>query len=109
MNPVQYADSHGDRLNLLIHLLAVPLFWLGTLGFVTFATMGFWSYTAGTLVMPAVSLALQGFGHKREQVPPAPFAGPLDFVTRIFAEQLVRFPAFVLTGRWWRNFRRSAS
>ena len=26
----EYADRHRDRVNLLIHIVAVPLFWIGS-------------------------------------------------------------------------------
>jgi hypothetical protein len=52
--------------------------------------------------------ALQGIGHKREAAPPIAFEGPIDVVTRIFVEQFVTFPRFVLTGGWWRALRATA-
>ena len=54
------------------------------------------------LLGPALSLAAQGAGHKREPSPPLPFAGPGDFVTRILSEQFYKFPKYVLTGGWSR-------
>ena len=107
MNPAKYAASHADRTNLVIHLAAVPLFWLGTLVLVTGLSAMLWLVAAQGLAGLGVSLGLQGLGHRREQVPPEPFASPLDFLTRIFVEQFFRFPAFVASGGWWRNFRRT--
>jgi hypothetical protein len=40
-------------------------------------------------------------------VPPEPFAGTANFLARLFAEQSVTFPRFVLSGGWWTNFTRS--
>jgi hypothetical protein len=39
-------------------------------------------------------------------VKPVPFRGPLDVLVRIFAEQFVTFPRFVLTGGLARAWRR---
>ena len=49
-------------------------------------------------------MAMQGRGHRRER--PAPFAGALDMILRIFAEQLITFPRFVLSGEFARAWRR---
>lgn len=105
MTDPYYSESHRDRFNLLLHLFAVPLFWLATFAALTFAAMGAWSNLAWASAGFGVSLGLQAMGHKREKVPPRAFTGPLDFITRIFREQFHRFPALVLNGQWWRNFR----
>lgn len=107
MKDREYADSHQDRINLLIHLLAVPLFWLASLMALTFAAMGAWEKAVWALAALGISLGLQAIGHKRESVPPRPFNGALDFLSRIFREQFYRFPAFLLGGAWWRNLRRN--
>jgi hypothetical protein len=54
-------------------------------------------------------MALQGRGHRGELVHPVPFAGPVDVVSRIFAEQLITFPRFVLSGQFARAWRESGS
>jgi hypothetical protein len=59
----------------------------------------------GGLVLLPLAMAAQGRGHRLEKVPPAPFAGPLDVVARIFAEQLITFPRFVLSGGFTRAWR----
>ncbi len=51
------------------------------------------------------SMASQGVGHGKESIEPKPFKGPFDFLMRWFSEQYFIFPAFVLTGRWWRQFQ----
>ena len=58
---------------------------------------------ASALVVVVLGFALQGIGHKREAEQPVPFEGPADFVARIFTEQFVTFPRFVLTGHWLRH------
>jgi hypothetical protein len=47
-----------------------------------------------------VSVALQGRGHRQESTPPEPFTSPVNAVSRIFLEQWVTFPRFVLSGGW---------
>ena len=56
----------------------------------------------------AVSMILQGRGHKGEAVPPAPFSSPANALSRIFLEQWITFPRFVLTGAWWRALHAAA-
>lgn len=101
---VTYSAGHKDRTNLLIHLFAVPLFILATVGLI---------YALSSLaIIPGVisliglvaSLALQGTGHSLESVPPEPFDGALDFARRLLAEQWITFPRFVLSGGWFRNY-----
>lgn len=102
-----YVAKHGHRTNLLIHIVTVPLFQLGTLILV---------YAAITLSGVAAALAVgcmvaalvaQGRGHKLERETPTPFDGAADFVTRFIAEQWVTFPRFVLSGAWYRALTRS--
>ena len=95
-----YPRYHQSRPNLLIHIFAVPLFLVGTIALVAAATqlsLGLLAVTIGCVV---VSIALQGRGHRLECVPPEPFSGPLNFVARLFFEQWVTFPRFVLSGGW---------
>jgi hypothetical protein len=102
-----YQRVHANRSNLLIHLLAVPLF-IGVLVFVILAASrgDFASIVIGALT-GVVAMVLQGQGHKLEDEAPRPFTGPLNFLKRWFTEQFVIFPLFLLSGRWWRQFRRS--
>ena len=60
------------------------------------------------LVGMVAAVVIQGRGHRREHETPTPFAGPIDFVSRFFAEQWVTFPRFVLSGGWSRNLARSS-
>jgi hypothetical protein len=63
------------------------------------AAGGFW------LTGMVLSIALQGRGHKREAIPPDPFTGPGNAIARIFLEQWVTFPRFLLSGGWSEAFR----
>ncbi len=102
-----YAHFHRNRLNLAIHALMVPLFVLSALAVVGSLIAGRWLEAIALAGGPVLSLALQRFGHGREVHPPIPFEGPGDFLARVFAEQFLRFPIFVLSGEWWRAWVRA--
>lgn len=99
-----YPKFHRDRGNLLLHLVTVPLFIGGTLAVLASPLVGWGAFGAGLGAM-ALSLAAQGRGHRREGHPPEPFLGPGDFVGRLFVEQFVTFPRFVLSGRYFRTLK----
>lgn len=100
-----YPEFHRAKLNLYIHILAVPAFIGGTLSLViALATMQ-WVYAGEALGSMAVAFLVQGIGHKREAAPPIPFAGPGDAISRIFAEQFVTFPRFVFSGGFFRALK----
>ena len=98
-----YSRNHRDRLNLLLHLVAVPAFVAGLFATVSLALQGFFVGAAGAAVFALVAFALQGVGHRREAQAPEPFDGPGDFVARVLTEQFITFPRFVLSGNWMRN------
>lgn len=98
-----YPDGHHDRANLVLHLLTVPLFMAGSVA-VALAWWSPWLAVAGLGAMVLV-VAVQGRGHAREAKGPVPFAGPFDFVSRIFVEQWVTFPRFVASGGFARAWR----
>ena len=102
-----YVAKHRDRGNLLIHIVAVPLFQVATVLLIG-ALFGR-SLTVASVVIVAmvISLVLQGRGHRREPETPAPFDGAADFVSRFVVEQWVTFPRFVLSGAWAENLRRA--
>ena len=99
-----YTGNHQDRRNLLLHVLSVPVFQLGTVMLATSPlTSLVWAVPG--LVGMGLAMAVQGRGHRLETTAPVPFRGPLDVVSRIFVEQWVTFPRFVLSGglsRAWR-------
>ena len=100
-----YEQVHADRRNLRIHLLAVPLFDLAFPATLIFVISGDYVLAAVSLVGAIGSMALQGIGHSKESIEPKPFNGPRDFLKRWFSEQYFKFPLFVLTGRWWRQYQ----
>ncbi len=95
-----YPRYHQSRGNLLLHIVAVPLFLVGNVGLVAGIVVHSWAVAVGGLVAMVVSVAMQGRGHKVEANPPEPFTGPANAVSRIFLEQWVTFPRFVASGRW---------
>ncbi|HET9956130.1 MAG TPA: hypothetical protein VFQ61_16600 [Polyangiaceae bacterium] len=101
-----YGSTHQERLNLLLHALTVPLFLLGSAAVPIGLIVGRADVLPplGMLAMFTALLA-QARGHRREARAPASFRGPLDFVARIFAEQWLTFPRFVLSGGFHRAWR----
>jgi phage terminase small subunit len=99
-----YSRYHTNRTNLLLHLVAVPLFLVGTVLLIVGAIRLSPMLTVAGLVAMAVSLALQGRGHRLEAVPPEPFTSTANAVGRLLLEQWLTFPRFVLSGGWARNF-----
>ena len=102
-----YGRAHAAKANLLLHAFAVPLFLLGNVTLlVGLIRMALPHVIIGAAAM-AVGLALQGKGHKIESVPPEPFTGPANAFARLFLEQWVSFPRFVLSGEWFRALKRA--
>lgn len=100
-----YAKYHTSRVNLLIHIVAVPLFLVGNVGLVVTLLSRSWFLAAACVVATVVSLALQGRGHRIERVPPEPFTGAGNAVARILLEQWITFPRYVVSGEWLRALR----
>jgi hypothetical protein len=92
-----YREGHRNRRTLFVHALTVPVFLLGNCAVGAAPFTRAWLAVGGAAAMTA-ALALQGWVHRREVTPPAPFTGPLDVVGRIFVEQWITFPRFVLSG-----------
>jgi hypothetical protein len=104
-----YEKFHKSHANLLIHIVVVPLFLLGNIGLVAALATSSWIAAASALAAMIVSVALQGHGHGLERNPPEPFTGAANAVARIFLEQWVTFPRFVVTGAWLRALLASAT
>ncbi|HEX4925307.1 MAG TPA: hypothetical protein VFV50_14530 [Bdellovibrionales bacterium] len=94
-----YTRYHQDRANIVIHILTVPLFWLGTGALVYAAAAADGQVALASVPLFLVPLIAQGLGHKRESVPPEPFLGGPDFVSRFVAEQFVTFPKWLFSRR----------
>ncbi|MFI8736215.1 Mpo1-like protein [Ectopseudomonas toyotomiensis] len=100
-----YASQHRHPTNLLLHLIAVPLFLLSLI----LLLIGLWHLRFVPLALGCIgliaSLALQAHGHRLEQQPAEPFASKGDALKRLLLEQCVTFPRFLFSGAWWRAWR----
>jgi uncharacterized membrane protein YGL010W len=99
-----YQHFHHHKLNLWLHLLAVPLFQLG-FGMMVAAIVMLQPLLLSGIAVMALSMLLQGIGHKKEQQPPLPFTGPLNVISRILLEQFYSFPRFVLSGQCFKHLK----
>lgn len=99
-----YPDFHASRTNLVIHVLTVPLFQWGTV-LVLFGWA--WSWVTSVVGLGSMLLAVvaQGRGHAMEKNAPIPFASKGEGVARLFLENWVNFPRFVVTGGFGRAWR----
>ena len=95
---------HKSGANLLIHLIAVPLFVAGHVLLLVGAILSWW-LVAIALASIFGSLILQGVGHslERQQVPA--FTGARDFLRRLYAEQFCNFWRFLGSGQWYAHVR----
>lgn len=103
-----YAQYHQSRSNLLLHIVFVPVFLAGNVAFVIALAEGHWLGAVGAALLTFLALAMQGRGHRREPVAPQPFTGPRNAMARIFLEQWLTFPRFVLSGAWRQALRRNS-
>lgn len=63
--------------------------------------LGKFLIAGGLVLLPFISIAIQGLKlHKKENLPPEPFTGPSNAITRILLEQLYTFPKYVVSGKW---------
>lgn len=99
---------HENGKNLLIHIVAVPLFVLGHILLVAGILISPWWLVASILSI-VLSLSAQKVGHslERKQVPP--FTGAGDFLRRLYAEQFCNFWRFLFSGQWYASYRASRS
>jgi hypothetical protein len=102
-----YEKFHRSRVNLLIHIVAVPLVVISSVALTIALFRLAWLSLAINSALIGVFMALQGLGHARETHPPEPFTGATNAISRIFLEQWITFPRFVLSGGWWRALQRS--
>jgi hypothetical protein len=99
---------HKSTANLIIHIVAVPLFVLGHVLLVVGLVVNPWWLT-GAAVSIVVSLAAQRFGHSLEHNQVPVFTGAGDFIRRLYAEQFCNFWRFVFSGQWYASFKSSRS
>ena len=104
-----YPRYHQSRFNLVLHIVLVPLFLVSNVALLTAFVQGSWLLGIVAAVGMVFSVALQGRGHRKEPVPPEPFTGLGNALSRIFLEQWVTFPRFVLSGGWRRALRQQSA
>ncbi len=92
-----YDSNHENKVNRVIHVLTVPLFWCAWILIGRGLYAGSLNLIGLGSILLLTPLIAQGVGHKLEAKKPEPFLGPLDFVSRFFAEQLITYPRGLLT------------
>ncbi len=70
-----YPRVHRARANLLLHVVAIPLFWLGAGAAIGAFVSISWRFVALAAVLISVSIGLQAVGHAREREKARPFSG----------------------------------
>jgi len=100
-----YPRVHRARANLVLHVPAIPLFWLGAGAAIGACVSISWRLVALAAVLISVSIGLQALGHAREREKARPFSGFGNFALRLTTESLVVFPGFVFTGAFRRAWR----
>ena len=85
----------------------MPLFAAGVL--LVAATPWVGPAALGGAVLWPLAMAIQGRGHRLETTAPVAFTGPGDAISRIFVEQLITFPRFVLSGGFARAWEGAAT
>src|SRR2546425_13171110 len=82
-----YSAKHRDRINLLLHIVAVPLFQNAPIVLVVAVVTGS-RYAAGLGCLGiGGAVGVQGRGHRRERERAAPLSRAARFVRRFVAEQ----------------------
>jgi hypothetical protein len=99
---------HKNGANLLIHIVAVPLFVIGHILLFAGILISPWFLVAAILSIVA-SLMAQKAGHSMERNQVPPFTGARDFLRRLYAEQFCNFWRFLFSGQWYASFRASGS
>ncbi|MDV9032260.1 Mpo1-like protein [Pseudomonas sp. RAC1] len=100
-----YHHHHRHPANLVLHLIAVPLFILACLLLLSgLFAMDLTQLAVGALALIA-ALGMQRQGHRLEAEQPEPFSDRSDAFRRLLTEQFVTFPRFVLSGGWLRAWR----
>ena len=94
---------HKSRTNLLIHVVAVPLFVLGHALLIA-GLVNPWLLVGAALSI-GVSLTAQKYGHSLENQQVHAFAGASDFVRRLYAEQFCNFWRFLFSGQWYASYK----
>lgn len=97
-----YHLYHASRFNLMAHIIFVPLFVWANVGMIASLLNRNGMGALAGLVLMALSFAVQAVGHKNETVASVPFGSVGNAFKRVFIEQWVTFPKFVVSGGWWK-------
>jgi hypothetical protein len=104
-----YPGGHRDRRNLLVHATTNPIFLAATvIILVSLLSRAWGSLVLGLVLFFGVVIA-QKRSHAFERSAPATFRGPGDVLVRLFVEQWVTFPRYVLSGGFARAWREGGS
>jgi hypothetical protein len=103
-----YPGTHRNRRNLALHLASWPVFLAGTCALVASPFAGAGTAVVGVLALGAV-VAAQARGHRLEEREPAAFRGAGDKLKRLFVEQWVTFPRYLMTGEFARAWREATT
>lgn len=97
---LDYPKTHANRMNFMVHLIFIPVFMAGTVSlcFGLYA-LSLAASLAGLAAM-GLAMAIQGWGHRQEALPPEPFTSGVNALIRILLEQWLTFPAYVLCLMW---------
>ena len=100
-----YPNNHQHPTNLVLHLIAVPLF---IVAFLLIACgvfgLNLANFAIGVIGVIA-ALGLQRHGHTLEAQASEPFSDRKDAVSRLLVEQFLTFPRYVLSGGLWLAWR----
>lgn len=100
-----YPDNHRHPANLVLHLIAVPMFIIAALLILDgLFSLSFSSIAIGVIGLIA-ALGFQRHGHTLEKQAPEPFSDRGDAIKRLLVEQFITFPRFVLSGAWWKAWK----
>jgi hypothetical protein len=104
-NLKDYQRVHSTKSNLLIHLVAVPLFVVSSVLWILSLLVGAIPGVIAWTATATIAVLLQRHGHRREPESQFEPGGALASVRRWLVEQFVIFPWFVLSGGWLRQWR----
>ncbi len=94
-----YPRDQQSPASLIIHIVVVPWLLAGYVGALVARVEHATVVGIVPLVAVVVSVALQGWGDRREGDLPQPFTGPFNVVARIVLETSITVPRFVCSGK----------
>ncbi len=100
-----YARLHKNPMNLLIHVVTVPLFLLAAGVALLCPWLPRWEmWWGGSVALAFYAVFLQRFGHRLEGER-GPRRGFGAGIAGFLVEQFATFPRFVISGGWLRNWQ----